>query len=128
MHCLKCSACLGFHKMDVHESPRTLFEVLFTRLPKPPRVVVYDNSCNAQVYFLNREPAWARDILFLVDKLHMLGHTACARSHDVGRYPEFTALNSQLAEQRVRLIASMHVFLLHKQFRCMLLYLFCMVE
>ncbi len=74
MHCLKCSSCLGFHKMDEHESPKTLFEVLYTRWARPPRVVVYDNSCNAQVYFLNREPAWAQNILFLVDKMHMYGH------------------------------------------------------
>lgn len=100
LHCLKCGACLGFHMLRNAESPQALFEVLFTRWPEPPKVVVYDNNCHAHAYFLNREPQWVERTLFVIDKTHFRGHTGCCKGYDIARYPELNSLNSQLAEQR----------------------------
>ncbi len=101
VHCMKCSGCLGFNIMERHESPRSLFDILYTRWKSPPDVVVYDNGCNAHAYVLKREPAWAANTLFLIDKLHYMGHKACSLAYDIARYPLLGKLNSQLAEQRV---------------------------
>lgn len=87
--------------MAGHESPYTAFEVLYTRWPAAPKVVVYDNGCHAHVYTLNRGPAWAKDTLFLIDKLHAAGHTGCCKAYDVTHHPSLGTLNSQLAEQKV---------------------------
>lgn len=91
--------------MPNSESPRTLFEVLYTRFKQAPDVVVYDNSCHGHVYCLNREPAWAARTQFVVDKAHWKGHTGCSSGYDIGLYPRLSQLNSQLAEQRVSLLA-----------------------
>ncbi len=100
LHCINCAKCIGFHAMENHESPKTLFELLYTRWLDPPKLVIYDNSCHAHAYFLNREPQWAKDITFLIDKTHFKGHTGCSLAYDIGRYPKYGLLNSQLAEQK----------------------------
>lgn len=102
MHCIKCGGCLGFHMLRNAESPQALFEVLYTRWPQaqPPKVVVYDNNCHAHAYFLNREPEWVTNTLFVIDKTHFRGHKGCCKAYDIARYPELITLNSQLAEQR----------------------------
>ncbi|GIL67120.1 hypothetical protein Vafri_20567 [Volvox africanus] len=100
VHCLNCWACLGFHMMPHHESPRTLFDILYTRWAVAPRFVVYDNSCNSQIFFLNREPEWVRDCQFFIDKMHFKGHVGCCQSYNIEQYPTFSQFNSQLAEQR----------------------------
>ncbi|GIL68946.1 hypothetical protein Vafri_22208 [Volvox africanus] len=100
IHCLRCFTCVGFHLMSQHESPQTLFEVLYTRWQAAPRLVVYDNSCHGHTYFLNREPAWVRDTRFLIDKMHFKGHSGCCEAYDIAKYPELSKYNSQLAEQR----------------------------
>jgi len=44
--CLKHSNLIGFHLMHHHESPKTAFELFYTRWPQGPRVICYDNACN----------------------------------------------------------------------------------
>jgi hypothetical protein len=100
VHCLECQGCLGFHMLENAESPRALFEVLFTRWSQAPAVVVYDNNCHAHAYFLNREPEWVTNTLFVIDKTHFRGHTGCCKAYDIGSYPNLACKNSQLAEQR----------------------------
>lgn len=60
------------------ESPRTLFEAIYVHWPEPPEVVVYDNNCHAMTYALNREPAWFKDVQWVIDATHFPGHTGCA--------------------------------------------------
>lgn len=102
LHCVGCSGCLGFHMMPEHESPRTVFELLYTRFEEPPPVVVYDNNCNTHVYSLNREPEWAAPVRFVIDKTHFRTHKGCCAAYDIGAYPDLRFRNSQLAEQKVR--------------------------
>jgi hypothetical protein len=103
LHCLDCGQCLGFNMMPDAESPRTLFEVLFTRWqPSAPSVIVYDNSCHGHVYCLNREPEWCKDSVFAIDKVHYKGHVGCSAGYDISSYPGLAHYNSSMAEQRVR--------------------------
>jgi hypothetical protein len=101
MHCMKCKSCIGFHMMPASESPRTLFEVVYTRWRRPPRLIVYDNNCHAHAYFLNREPQFVKDTTFLIDKIHFKGHVGCCIGYDIAAYPEYGSWNSQLHEQKV---------------------------
>jgi hypothetical protein len=99
--CLDCGRCVGFSVMRHAESPRTPFEVFFTRWQKAPDVVVYDNACNAQQFVLNREPAFFAGTKWLVDGLHWPNHTRCPVSHSMKAYVDLSAKNSQRAEQHV---------------------------
>ena len=102
VYCLDCSRCVGFVAMRDAESPRTLFEAIYLHWPFPPQVVVYDNSCHAMTYALNREPAWFKDVQWVIDATHFPGHTGCAFSFDIKRQPCLSHLNSQICEQRLR--------------------------
>src|SRR5579862_6454552 len=66
IYCLKHRTCLGFHLMRNRESPKTIFEVLFTRFREPPKLLVYDNGCNVSEYILNREPTFFKNMTVLV--------------------------------------------------------------
>ena len=96
------------------ESPRTLFEAIYVHWPEPPEVVVYDNSCHAMTYALNREPAWFKDVQWVIDATHFPGHTGWAYAFDIKRQPRLWRLNSQICEQRVRLFWMVaEVFTMH---------------
>ncbi|DBA94641.1 TPA: hypothetical protein ACH3X1_002213 [Trebouxia sp. C0004] len=82
------------------ESPRTLFEAIYVHWPTPPQVVVYDNSCHAMTYALNREPEWFNAVQWVIDATHFPGHTGCAYAFDIKRQPCLSRLNSQICEQR----------------------------
>ena len=103
VYCLDCQKCVGFVAMKDAGSPRTLFEAVYVHWPEPPEVVVYDNSCHAMTYALNREPAWFKDVQWVIDATHFPGHTGCAYAFDIKRQPCLLRLNSQICEQRVRL-------------------------
>ena len=68
--CGCCGICRGFSIMKDAESPRTLFEVLYTRCPEAPQQLTYDNGCNTHQYFLNREPEFFANTTFLIDEAH----------------------------------------------------------
>lgn len=101
MWCLCCGNCIGFHMMRDSESPRTLFEVLYTRFPVAPRLVVYDNGCNAHAFALNREPVFFKNTQFMIDALHFKCHTGCCSAYDIKHHAHTRHLNSQLCEQQV---------------------------
>jgi len=65
----------------------------------PPRLLFMIFSCALQDYCLNRQPDHFRNTLFLVDKFHWFGHTACSRTYNLTQYPAYAGLNSQIAEQ-----------------------------
>jgi hypothetical protein len=68
--CLDCQNIVGFNAMHEFESPRSVFEVLWTRWPTPPAVVIYDNACNLSIYCHMRESWYFRDTKFIIDRLH----------------------------------------------------------
>lgn len=69
------------------ESPATLFELLITRVPRGQFMrVIYDNACNAQHFFLNREAEMCKFFEFFVDELHWSGgHPHCSKAYNTGR-------------------------------------------
>jgi hypothetical protein len=85
--------CLGFYIMQSAESCKTVFQILATRFPKQPRVIIYDNGCNLSEYVLNRAPVLFKDTYILSDGFHWKNHTNCSVAYNSKLYP---ALNSNL--------------------------------
>jgi hypothetical protein len=83
--------CLGFYIMQSAESCKTVFQILATRFPRQPRVIIYDNGCNLSEYILNRAPGPFKDTYILSDGFHWKNHTNCGMSYNSKLYP---ALNS----------------------------------
>lgn len=80
MTCAGCNMVLGFSVLNVNESPRALFELLFTRFRVAPESVIYDNACNASLYCLKREPKFFEDTHFCIDKMHIRDHATSSCS------------------------------------------------
>ncbi|XP_062376267.1 uncharacterized protein LOC134064364 [Sardina pilchardus] len=91
--------CYGFAVMETSESVNIPFTILRTRFQSGPRVVLYDNACKLHAYALNRDPDFFKETWFLVDRLHWKNHTGCNGGYNMDLYPQFSALNSQVAEQ-----------------------------
>lgn len=85
--------------MSSSESPRFPVNSLVEYWKIPPKYVIYDNSCHAHEFALNREPSFFKNTHFLVDKFHWRNHTACSRGYNSRLYPEAAKLNSQVCEQ-----------------------------
>lgn len=100
--CADCSRCLYFGVMKNSESPRTVFEAIYTHWETAPELIVYDNACNLHNFFLNREPVFFKDTRFNVDASHYLGHSKCNPGYNSKRYNDVK--NSALAEQKNRLL------------------------
>ena len=98
---------LGFSVLNVNESPRALFELLFTRFIVALESVIYDNACNASLYCLKREPKFFEDTHFCIDKMHIRYHatSSCSPayhpSNNVDSYDDSAGrrLNTQRCEQ-----------------------------
>ena len=85
--------------MHEGESARSVFEVLYTRWPTAPEVVVYDNACNLAIYAHMREAYLFKDTTFVIDRLHQHAHHQCSPVFDFNLYSTLYGKNSQLAEQ-----------------------------
>lgn len=83
--CLACRRCVLFVVMGDAESPRTLFEALYTRFPSAPQRFCFDNGCNVHNYILNREPHFFRDMEVYVDETHWQGHNHCSLAYNTGK-------------------------------------------
>lgn len=96
--CLECGICNSFAVMPSCETPRTVFELLFTRWQTAPEVLCYDNGCNAMHFCLNRECQHFQGTSFYVDAMHYRDHVRCAADFNSATYDGIT--NSSLAEQK----------------------------
>lgn len=63
-----------------------------------PKVILYDFACALSAYCWNRDPAFFRDTLFLVDRLHDKNHS-CAKSFAIETTTLFKEVNTQANEQ-----------------------------
>ena len=84
------------------ESPKTVFEFVFTRKEDPLIILGYDNNCNLQQYGLNREPEWFHKILCYVDEFHFEGHKNCSCEFSSANCHKLGRRNFSLAEQKNR--------------------------
>ena len=67
----------GFHMMVAPEGRKDLHKVLYERMPQEvldQMHVVYDFSCQAAEYMLNREPDMFAKIRLFVDRFHAMSH------------------------------------------------------
>lgn len=103
--CISCRRCVFFHVMGDAESPRTIFDVLYTRWKTPPKVVCMDNGCNLHDFMLNREPLHFRNVEMHIDEPHFRGHKRCCPAYNTGAYSILE--NSPLAEQKNRFLRSL---------------------
>lgn len=83
--CTCCRRCVCFAIMRDAESPRTLFELLFTHWEEPPECLQFDNGCNVQTYCLKREPEHFSRMRVLIDEAHYRGHTNCSKNYSTGK-------------------------------------------
>lgn len=101
--------CLGFQKMHRYEGPSTLFEILLTRFERPPGIIIYDNACALAKYCLQREPAFFKDVQFIIDSFHQNNHVGCHEGFDFSKQDKekkvlggrltYAELNTQVCEQ-----------------------------
>ena len=94
--------CYGFSVLENYESPRHPFDIIRTRFKVAPGVIVYDNACKLHQYALLRELVYFKDTIFVVDKFHWKGHTACSLGYNLSIYETHEllhSLNSQINEQ-----------------------------
>ena len=103
--CLDCGVSPGFTLMANAESPRTVFEWLYTRNDSPPSVIFYDNGCNAHQFCLNREPFHFASTLWYVDAFHYAGNNKCSAEYCSVNCSDVQ--NSSMAEQKNSIIRSL---------------------
>lgn len=82
--CTCCAKVVLFALMLDSESPRTIFDLLYTHFSTAPRRFQFDNGCNVHRYALHREPTFFKHTQFLIDKLHFAGHTNCSAAYSSG--------------------------------------------
>lgn len=82
--CMCCGKCLLFAIMPDAESPRTIFDLLYTHLPEPPQVFMMDNGCNVHLFVKGREPQHFTGTRFLIDEMHFRDHTNCSQGYRSG--------------------------------------------
>ena len=104
--CAKHGCCIGMSLLDMSESPRAAFEILYTRWPhirnfEERPVVFYDNVCNLHRFCNYRESSFFEYFCFLLDRFHASNHVYCSPAFNPSLYTsaEIQALNSQAAEQ-----------------------------
>ena len=96
--CFGCRKVVKFSLTADAESPATVFELIYTRFPDDPALLImYDNACNANHYFLNREPAFCNNMELYIDNFHFKGHKNCSRAYDTSALPSYMPSNLTVA-------------------------------
>ena len=105
---------------------------LFIVLGKVPKYIIYDDACHLQPFCetridqQNKKSLHFQDKKYVVDKLHMRGHTgdACKKNNDPALYPELDDKNTVVCEQvNFWLVKFKHVLkhmIIDLTFSCML--------
>jgi len=97
--CIWCKRLVGYQVLKFTESSRTLFDLILTRWDRPPDIIIYDNACNMHKFCLSREPEYFKDVMFILDRLHVAGHVKCCLSYDPYQHAFVVDINTQLCEQ-----------------------------
>lgn len=77
--------CLGIKMMGQSEGPRTVFDWIYTRFKKAPKMIVYVNACNLHSFCLKRRPIFFDKTIFIIDCLHWFGHVNCHEGYNIER-------------------------------------------
>jgi Kyakuja-Dileera-Zisupton transposase len=126
--CLEHKMCLGFIVLKSAESPRQIAHAVLCRFPSA-HIIMYDNGCRLHEFILNRFPQEAKNMLFLIDSLHVTGHTACSSVYDPKNFPSLIKnMATVLAEQKNAILDRLKGTAPHMSFRsfaALVLYAFC---
>jgi hypothetical protein len=91
---------IGFHAMKYSESDRTVHNLIYSRFPVAPGIIIYDNCCNLHLFALAREPLYYKDTLFDLDRLHENSHGCCSPAYSPDEHIQLRNANTQIAEQK----------------------------
>ena len=90
----------GFSMMLSGESPSMLFDLVMTRFEDSYNpTIIYDASCLAKEYGLNRELRRFMRIKICSDRFHQCNHTTCCDSFKSSEYGSLLKINTEAAEQ-----------------------------
>ena len=90
----------GFSFMTTNESPGMLFDIDQCRFPRDYKpTLIYDASCKAKEYGLNRDPERWLDLKVVTDPFHQPNHTNCCESFKSTEYSDLNNINCEAAEQ-----------------------------
>ena len=82
------------------ESPSMLFDLVMTRFEDSYNpTIIYDASCLAKEYGLNRELRRFMRIKICSDRFHQCNHTTCCDSFKSSEYGSLLKINTEAAEQ-----------------------------
>ena len=87
--CLEHQEIMGFHVLKTPEGLDDYFATILMLYPNDsaPEMVLCDNACQMQRYFMHREPKKFCNTLFLNDQFHCKGHK-CGAIYDIKYYKE----------------------------------------
>ena len=80
------------------EGPAQVYEVIVSRMPVAPDVLVYDNACKTATFCVSRAPKFFSRTRFIVDRLHWYGHVKCSPIFNSAFYKLMHGVNTQAAE------------------------------
>lgn len=103
--------------MEKGESPRYAFQTLRRRFVRAPPVVVYDLACAAHKYSMTRDPHFFHRTRFLLDRLHVYNHHACAPTYRPSQHPDLKGVNTQVSEQFNAILRPFKSFLQYATYR-----------
>jgi hypothetical protein len=90
---------LGFALLQSAECPRLVLQLLLSRFPQAPRLIIYDNACNLHKLCMKIAPTFFQNTIFVVDRLHEPGHVSCSPAFCMRYHRHLINVNSQVAEE-----------------------------
>lgn len=98
--CVNCKRVMDWALMPDAESPQTVFQFLYTKVPRARKLrLSYDNGCNFVHYVLNRDPGRMETLQVNIDAFHHEGHT-CSKMYTTGERPPLLWLSQHAGEDR----------------------------
>ena len=90
----------GLAMMTGAESPGMICDIITSRFDEDYNpTIVYDASCKAKEFILNRETRRGMNITIVTDPFHQDNHTTCSKSFMSSIYRDMSRLNREAAEQ-----------------------------
>jgi hypothetical protein len=81
--CVQCKRVVDWLLMPDAESPQTVFQWLYTRVPRTSAVrLAYDNGCQLTHYIANRCPDLLKRCRIYIDHMHFEKGHSCSEAYD----------------------------------------------
>jgi hypothetical protein len=99
IYCIMCARVIGFFMLKDKETPRQMFELIASRFPQCPLLIVYDMACKFYLYAVRRLPEFFANACCVIDSFHWPGHDHCPACFNIDSFDILFPLNDQLTEQ-----------------------------